>query len=297
MIMRGTKVIGRVLVALLFVLFPQIAHPDDSAKPRVVSLDFCADQYVLALADRDQIMALSQTALTEYEGLTEGAEGLPTIRATVEDVLLADTDLVVRQWGGGYRSVEALARFGVPVAQIAYGETVESAWQNLRNLGDALGQRARAESMIADLMARLDRTGKEDAVPRRALYLTTSGFTSGSNTFVDSIIAATGLVNIGAENGREGWYPVNLEQIVLDPPEVIIAGFFDLRASNTNHWSITRHGVLRELMKDTPTVMVPSQMIACSTWRFVDAVELIDKTLRPDAAGVTGSVALFGDGR
>lgn len=38
---------------------PAGPHP---AAPTIVSLDYCADQFVLALADREQILALSKDA-------------------------------------------------------------------------------------------------------------------------------------------------------------------------------------------------------------------------------------------
>ena len=79
---------------------------------RVVSLDQCADQYVLALAPRQAIAGLSHRADDSDSHLRHQAEGLPQRRVTAEGVLAARPTLVVRYWGGDARLEETLARRG-----------------------------------------------------------------------------------------------------------------------------------------------------------------------------------------
>ena len=294
---RGSMLCVSVVTALAFFPFSVDAQSDPAPdhKPGVVSLDYCADQYVLALAAADQIVAVSPDATAEYSYLANKAHGLPQVAPTAETVLLAAPDLIVRQWGGGHGAGPILERFGMPVAQIMSGETVDSTVANLRAIGDAMGQRDRADALIADMQSRLAQVqdvsaGQDDAPLRRALYITPGGATTGTGTFVDAIITAAGLHNMGADGGREGWYPIDLEQMILDPPDIIIAGFFDLHRAQTDHWSIARHSLLREMMQDRPTIMVPSRLLACSAWFFVDAVELIHDGLNrgPDAVTLLG---------
>ncbi|MCA8893462.1 MAG: ABC transporter substrate-binding protein, partial [Hyphomonas sp.] len=66
-----------------------------------VSLDYCADQYVLKLADREQILAISPDGDKEFSYMHEAAEDVPTVRPVAEDVLVLKPDLVVRAYGGG----------------------------------------------------------------------------------------------------------------------------------------------------------------------------------------------------
>ena len=76
----------------------QAADPS-VASPSVASLDFCADQYVLALADADRIVGVSPHAETEFSYLAEKAHGIPKIRPTAEEVLVLEPEAVVRLWG------------------------------------------------------------------------------------------------------------------------------------------------------------------------------------------------------
>ena len=272
---------GSWLVAIIaaVTVIPAAAQETTSGKPRVVSLDYCADQYVLALADRDQIIALSPAATSDYSYHADKAAGLPVIRATVEEVLLRAPDVVVRQWGGGLGATPLLEDFGISVAQIEGGDDVDSVRRTLRQIGDALGQRGRAEGLIAAMDARLAARSLQTAGTPRALYVTAGGATTGAGTFIDYIITTAGLKNMGAEQGRTGWAMVDLERMVLDPPDVIIGGFFDLQANQARHWALSRHSVLRQMMDERVTVQLPSDVIACSAWFFVDAVDRIDEML------------------
>lgn len=260
-----------------------IAPLPATAQERVLSLDYCADQYVMALADGENILAVSPAAASEYSYLADRADGLAALRPTGEQVLLADPDLVIRQWGGGYNAAAYLDRFGIPVAQVSFGTTVDSVRENLRRIADALGAWPRAEALIADMDRRLARVRAGHA-PRAArpygLYVTPGGVTSGAGTFVHTMMEAAGVRNIMAVDGKTGWRGINLEALALRPPDLIIGAFFDLKSNHVNHWSIARHSFLKDMMATTPTVFIPGAQVACSGWFFADAVESIHRAAR-----------------
>src|SRR5690606_15933625 len=73
------------------------------AGPRVASLDQCADQYVLALAPPETIAGVSPRADDPDSRLRAAARGAPRLRPTLEAVLMAEPQVVVRYWGGDPR--------------------------------------------------------------------------------------------------------------------------------------------------------------------------------------------------
>ena len=95
---------------LFFLLFAfalvACARPSPSATPgsdhplRIVSLDFCADQYVLKFADREQILAVSPDAVRGFSYMRDTAIGIPSVRPIAEDVLILKPDLIIRSYGG-----------------------------------------------------------------------------------------------------------------------------------------------------------------------------------------------------
>lgn len=248
--------------------------------PSAVSLDYCADQYLIALGEPRQVLAVSPNATSEYSFLFEQAGNFPKLRASAEEILVLQPDLAIRQFGGEPEILPLLDRLGIEVVQLGYSDSPESARSNLRLVAKALGREERAEELIADMNSRLEAVRARAAGKgRSALYLTPGGFTSGADTFIDAVIKAAGLENAGAAGGRAGWYDLNLESIVLNPPDLIIGSFFDLKTSRMNHWSVARHSLVKEMLETRPSVIVPGRYVACSAWFFVEAVEMIDRAL------------------
>ena len=89
------------LACLLLSACSQVAERGADAPRRIVSLDYCADQYVLKFADREDILALSPDAGKRFSYMRAAAEGIPTVRPRTADVLALQPDLVVRTYGGG----------------------------------------------------------------------------------------------------------------------------------------------------------------------------------------------------
>jgi len=268
-------------IGLGFGLLVSGVSAGQAAGPSVASLDFCADQYVLALADTDQIVGVSPHAETEFSYLAEKAAGIPKIRPTAEEILVLEPEMVVRLWGGGYGAKDTLERYGIPVVQVSLAVTLEETRANLLAVGKALGHLDRAEAIAADLDARLAAIQLVPVEERPvALYVTPSGTTTGRGTFIHEMMTTAGVDNMSAELGTSPWHPVNLEALALSPPDMIVAGFFDLRSGKLSNWSLSRHEFLRRQGETRPVARIPSREIACAAWFVVDAIEEIAATRR-----------------
>ncbi len=251
---------------------------------RVMSLDYCADQYVLALADRDQILALSKDAESERSYYAAAARGLPRNSGEAEEIVMARPDLVIRFWGGGYGSEAMIRRFAIPTLTLPFGQSLSEMSGSLRKVAQALGQEARAEALIADMERRLaavrDRWRDLPQASRPlAFYVTSGGTTTGQGTLVHEMMLAAGLRNAGAERGQAGWRNADLERLILDPPEAMILGFHDLSLNLSDHWRLGRHRSLRALLAARPTVYLDSRILACPTPAFVEGVEQLHAQL------------------
>ena len=255
-----------------------LSSPAAAAPQRIVSLDYCADQYVLALADKEQIRAVSRDATSERSNLPEAAAGLPQTPEGLEDVLARQPDLVVRAWGGGYGLESSLARFGVATVTLGFVDGFAAVRSSLRKVGAAADHSARAEAMIAHMDQRLANiAARVRLVPtaRRpwAVYLTPNGATSGAQTLMHDVMTAAGLRNQGAQENVVGWRRLDLETLIMTPPDVVVASFFDLRFLDTDPWRVGRHRALQAFLNTRPVAYVPARKFACSTWFAVDAVE------------------------
>jgi iron complex transport system substrate-binding protein len=237
----------------------------------VVSLDYCADQYVLELLPRERILALSPDAEEDFSYHRDRAAGLPRVRPVAEDVIVLGPRLVVRSYGGGHRALEFFERAGIAVLQVPYADDLGAVRQALLDVARGLGVPERGAALALEMDARLsaiDASGPE----RSALYLTAGGATTGPGTIVHELLGAAGLENFET---RPGWHSVPLERLAREEPELVIAGFFDGSADRTAYWSAMRHPVARRLLNERPTVMLPGAQTSCGAWFVLDAIEAL----------------------
>lgn len=248
---------------------PPPARPEGPAS-RIVSLDYCADQFVLGLADRERILALSPDAGKDFSYLRAEAAGLPSVRPRAEDVLALRPDLVVRNYGGGPRAAAFFERAGVPVLQIDFAPDIEAVRDRIRQAAAALRVPDRGAALIAEMDARLARA-RAAAPDADTLYLAPSGVAAGSGTFVDHLIAAAGLDNFSDE---VGWRSIPLERLVYETPDIYAVPRFE----RTNHnmvWTPFRHPVAVRRVQAGPALAIDGATTSCGAWFLADAVEAL----------------------
>lgn len=243
---------------------------------RIVSLDYCADQYVLKLADADQILAISPDAVEGFSYMRDVAVGVPTVRPLAENVLILKPDLVVRSYGGGANANAFFERAGVPVLQLGFasnvdGEELGSIPFLIRHMAAGLGQIERGEALIAEFHERIEAI-KSESSPASALYITPAGVTSGAGSLVHEMLVAAGLDNFQDE---PGWRSIPLERLAYEQPDVVAAAFFETLANSRDSWSPTKHPVAQAQLEGQSTVPLQGAWTACGGWFILDAIEAL----------------------
>ncbi len=263
---------------LLCALALCVAMPAKAAPLRVVSLDYCADQYVLALADRSQITALSRGSQRDDSYFRARAHGIWQTRGSLEEVLALRPDLVVRNWGGPWNAAQIYARFHVPVLQVGDVTTFAAARTDLLHASRVLGHEERGAAIARDLdvrLAHLRASAPYDRAP--VMYLSAGGAVAGAGTLTDAAITAAGGRNVRSDRG---WQVMPLEQMVQTPPALIALGFFDAGRERMNAWSPSRHPAVLNALAHARTVSLPPAAISCEAWTMIDAAEIIARGLR-----------------
>jgi iron complex transport system substrate-binding protein len=265
----------RWLWCIVVLAFASTAH---AAPRRIVSLDYCADQFVLALADRDQIAALSRGSQRDDSYYRDRARGIRQTRGTLEEVLALRPDLIVRNFGGPWDAEAVYGRFHVPVLQVGDTPSFGEARADLLDAARAMGHAERGATLARDLDQRLARMA--DAAPRERppmIYLSAGGAVAGRGTLMDAAITAAGGRNIWT---GESWTVLPLERLIDTPPTLIAIGFFDHRRTQMNMWAPGRNAVFRRALARSRTVQLPLAAIACESWYAVDAAEAIAAVLQ-----------------
>lgn len=263
----------RSLMALIFLMTGGLVMAGDSQQEarRVVSLDYCADQYVLKLLPRARILALSVDAQREFSYMREEAVGVRQVRAIAEDVLVLQPDLIVRSYGGGPRAKHFFERAGVPVIQVPFSNDIEAIRQSVLAVATALGEPERGAAVVQEMDDRL-RAIRVSADSKNALYMTPGGVTSGPGTLIHEMLQAAGLENF---EQQPGWRSIPLEELVYGQPDVVAAAFFDGDTFLPSQWGAMQHPVARRQMQQQATVQLNGSWTSCGAWFLLDAIEAL----------------------
>jgi len=254
------------------------AWPAQAAPRRIVSLDYCADQFVLALADRAQIAALSRGAQRDDSYFRARAVGIRQTRGTLEETLALRPDLVVRSWGGPWDAEAVYARFDVPVLQVGDAPDFAAARADLLDAAAVIGRPERGRSLAHDLDLRLSRLASLAPSQRQpVMYLSAGGAVAGSGTMLDAVITVAGGRNVRNE---PSWTVLPLERMIETPPALIALGFFDHGRTRMNAWLPARHPAFQRALTHARTVSLPLASISCEAWFAIDAAEAINAALR-----------------
>jgi len=237
---------------------------------RVVSIDFCADQYALKLLPKNRILAVSNNADKHFSYMREKAENLLKIKPTAEDIILLKPDLIIRSYGGGPYATSTFEKAGIPVLQIPFVDNIEDIQNTIREIADHLGVRDLGEKIISEMIFRLNNIKKSNS-KKTALYMTPSGATGGSGTLINEIFLRANLENFYK---KKGWGSIPIEDLAYENPSVVVGSFFTEK-QNTFMWSAMRHPIARKQIINNQTFMIQSALTACAGWYLVDAIEAI----------------------
>lgn len=246
-----------------------VAPEGDDGRLRVMSLDGCADQYVMAMLP-DAELALSPRADDADSYFAAEARRRRRVRPGLEAAVGFRPDVVVRQWGGDARLLAALERRGVKVVEIGDASDLAGVRANVVRVAGELGRPDVGARLARGMGLVLARAAGRSGPREQALYLTASGWTSGPGTLVDAVMAAGGLENA---TRAPGFGPVDLERLALDPPSRFVLGFFD-RPGSDRH-GVGRHEIVRRAVAKGEATEIPAALLSCPAWFTAEAAGML----------------------
>ena len=262
------------LVACLVGAPAQAIADDPADLPRVAAVGLCADHYVLALADPAQIVSLSDQATGPLSPHRDRAAAYPANRGSVEDLLMLDADVAVVDAGTADATTTLMERFGIRVVTVGDGFRARDTLAALRRVGNAIGRAEVAETLARALDDRLADGTPGAQTGAMAAYFRPGGGSAGQGTVVDDVLTAAGLRNLKAELGESGWGRLDLEALVLTPPDLIVTSFFDT-VSDGLVGNFNRHPVFGRFTRDLPVLAVPGAYWPCASPHLIDAIDLL----------------------
>jgi iron complex transport system substrate-binding protein len=237
---------------------------------RIVSLNLCADQLLVALADRDQIAGLTRYASDPaMSDVAAAAMGLPVFGGSAEEVLAADPDLVIGMPARRNPAIAVLKNQHYASLDLKSAQNYEEILASIRDVARAVGHPERGEAMIARMNAQL--AGLHSVGRGRvAAYYQRRGYLTGTGTLVDDLMTRVGLVNLAGKLGKPSLSQMSLEEMAMAHPDYIVIDSATQRVSDQGTEMI-HHPILR----DIPRVAIPQAWTVCGGPAYVKAAKAL----------------------
>jgi iron complex transport system substrate-binding protein len=196
----------------------------EATHPSIVSLNPCTDAILAEVADPAQLLAISHyshdpraTSMPLAEARRFRATG-----GTVEEVLALDPDVVVAGAFLPPATAQAFDRLGIRVETFGIVPDFAENAAQIRRLAALAGHPERGEAMLARIDDALAST-RHDGTAVDALLWQTGGIVPGEQTLIARLLAHTGFASHSAARGLGQASYLPLEQVLADPPQVVIA--------------------------------------------------------------------------
>jgi iron complex transport system substrate-binding protein len=244
--------------------------------PKVASINLCADQHLLSLADPEQILTISWLAADAEESLLAEQAKRHTLNfGTAEELLKFAPDVVL---AGTYTSPftrTLLRRLGVRVLELEPEASIQDIERNVQLVAGTIGQAERGERLVAELRGTVRAIEANRPAHRTAaVVVRPGGFTVGANSLANDLLTLAGLANVAAERGLDRWGSLSMEALLRSAPKLIVlTGYRSTQPSLAN--AVLEHPALGALGATRRTVTIPTALWACGLPGSIEAAALL----------------------
>ncbi|MEZ5938071.1 MAG: ABC transporter substrate-binding protein [Hyphomonadaceae bacterium] len=270
------------------------------AKPqRIVSTNLCTDQMLLYLVEPERIISLTYLSWKNDATPPRFRDALSRIKPNhglAEEVLRMDPDLVIAGAYSARFTTSLLRRLGKDVVEFEPDNSFDDMYADFRKMGDLVGERERAETLIRDFqteLARLEADSPAGDKPVYAAFEPNMGVV-GKDMFLSEVVNAGGFQTLGEAMGFSGYRNLPIEQIVQLTPDLISTdpGY----GSPAMATDILRHPLMRRMTATIPELNIPPRYTNCPTPETLEAVRMLveaRKRLRAQPRGSAPKATLI----
>jgi iron complex transport system substrate-binding protein len=252
-----------------------------AAGPRIVSMNICTDQMLLALADPDQIMGLSRFSRDARQGLlVSGARRFPLLSGGAEDILVLQPDVVAVSAFDKRSTREILKANGLNLVEFPIPRTLADVRDQIRQMGALARHPQRASAEVARLdTAIADAKRAAAGKTLRMLPLSRRGWVPGRDSFVGAILTEAGLASAAGELGIDFGGFVSMEEIVRLKPDFLVVSDAGDRAEDDGR-AFLLHPALERFYPRNRRIVIPERMTECGGVFLADALNALTAELK-----------------
>lgn len=281
---RAKTTTRRLLICCAALLLPPAAGAATAAAaaqhPSVASINLCADQLVLSLADAAQILSVSWLAADPAESMMAAAASrFPLNYGSAEEVLRRHPDVVI---GSAYTNDHAralLLRLGYEVIALEPAESLDDIERNLRIVAAAVGHPERGRRLTEAMRARRRRIARNrPPQPVGAVVLRPGGFTVSAHSLANQLMRLAGLRNIAAERGLDRWGSLSMESLLRAAPDMLILTDYRPEQPSLAN-AVLRHPAVAAVAAHAIRLRLPSVYWSCGLPQSLTSAALMQTAL------------------
>ncbi|MEE9321552.1 MAG: ABC transporter substrate-binding protein [Granulosicoccus sp.] len=249
----------------------------DVELPTVVSINLCADQLVMLLADDKQILSLSR--LSHEPGgsiFHEKARLFPVNSGAAEAVIeLAPDFVLVGPYTSRYTTA-MLRELGVQVEVLPIAGSMEAMLENVTTIAALLNKHDAGERIVDGIKRRLADIKKQSGdTPKHsltALVYDANGYTSGEETIRGHLLELAGWSNAASTAGISGYGTLSLETLIRLSPDALIHSPYN-KNGYSRAQSLTQHPAIRASGFNPLVIPIAANKTICAGPWSMDVVE------------------------
>ena len=213
---------GGMMLRVTVLLAVLLLSPLAVAAERVISLGGSVTEIVYALGEGNRLVADDASSL-----YPEAARQLPRVgyyrSLSLEGILSQRPDLLIASENAGPPEVlQRLQAMGVATALVSDQPGIDSLFQRVHDVAQALGVAEAGGRLQADIESSLQKLEGVQPGHRRAMVVLHRGgplLAAGADTSADALLRLAGLDNVA--NGMQGYKPMSAEALAGLGPDLI----------------------------------------------------------------------------
>jgi iron complex transport system substrate-binding protein len=232
---------------------------------RVMSINQCTDQLVLALLPPNRIASVTWLARRpDGSYLYRKARKVGINHGLAEEVVRQKPDLVI---AGSFTTPSTrgmLRRLGYPMIEVEHAGSFDAIRTTTRQVAKAIGEEARGEILLARMDRQLADLARHPGPRLRAAAWDSAGFNATKGSLFDALLEAAGAVNVANEPPASGYGKPDTEILLLSAPTLLVKGAgIGQRPGLRDNFD--RHPLIRQYWDGARTLTIPQSIYVCGT--------------------------------
>jgi iron complex transport system substrate-binding protein len=263
------------------------ARPAAPEKPvRVMSMNQCTDQLVLALLPPERIASVTWLSRDPDGSLMHRqAARVAVNHGLSEEVVRQKPDLVV---AGSFTTPATrglLKRLGYPMIEVGHADSFDDIRRITRQVAKAVGEEARGAALIARMNRQLAQLAADPGPRLRVAAWDGAGFNASEGSLYNDVLEAAGAINVANRPPASTYGRPDVEVLLLTAPTLLVKGAGHGRKPGLRD-NAERHPVIRDYWDGSRTLTIRQAHYLCGTPFVGDAIFQLRGELRRAAGQV-----------